>query len=309
MADRTPLERVEDWLAAQGQHAPQLARAALAVGQLDGLVADMGQGALDRLALREVEALTWLAGAPIALDEIGRDQLQARAGTDLDGLQKARWAVRRLTGQGPLEDLRGFLGLHRALTSEVSGPARLRPIGDEFDEAAREFHAAFAGLAKAHGFVQAAYGRHMWRLADLSPPGDQVEGAVWAARRMAADCEALTFVPLGQSARRLSGTGAPELDRYLIAVEQGARSARAELLRVRAWAERARDQTAKIKGDTPARIITAILAKPLCSTEMVEQAAGISRDTAERVLKRLAELGLVREVTGGARFRLWTAAA
>ena len=41
---------------------------------------------------------------------------------------------------------------------------------------------------------------------------------------------------------------------------------------------------------------------------MIEARAGISRDTAERLLARLRDLGLAREVTGGRRFRLWAAA-
>lgn len=73
------------------------------------LVAEIGQRALERLALREVEALTWAMGTPIAPDEIGRDQMRARAGTDLDELQTVRWAVRRLMGEEALEELWGFL--------------------------------------------------------------------------------------------------------------------------------------------------------------------------------------------------------
>ena len=39
----------------------------------------------------------------------------------------------------------------------------------------------------------------------------------------------------------------------------------------------------------------------------VEAEAGISRITAERMLNRLAQMGLTREVTGGSRFRFWAA--
>lgn len=306
-ADHTPLNDAGPWLCAQGQYAAELATAAMAVGQLDMLIAEMGQGALERLALREVEAMTWAAGSPIALDEIGRDQLHARAGTELNVLQAARWAVRRLMGEGSLGDLRGFLGLHR--TSETGGAqdTKLRLSGREFDEAAQEFHAARAEAADAHCFVQAAYERHLWRLSDLSPEEDQIEGAVWAARCLASDCATLTFVPLGSATRRLRGAGSNELGRYLTTITQGAVAAKADLLRVRSWARSAKAETAHIKGDTPARIIDALVAKPLCSTEMVEQEIGISRDTAERVLKRLHKLGVVREVTGGTRFRLWAA--
>ncbi len=40
---------------------------------------------------------------------------------------------------------------------------------------------------------------------------------------------------------------------------------------------------------------------------MIEQAAGISRDTAERLLARMQDMGLVREITGASRFRIWAA--
>lgn len=43
------------------------------------------------------------------------------------------------------------------------------------------------------------------------------------------------------------------------------------------------------------------------STAMVATAAGSSRDTAERLLARMAASGLVRELTGARRFRLWAA--
>lgn len=49
--------------------------------------------------------------------------------------------------------------------------------------------------------------------------------------------------------------------------------------------------------------------QPLMTTAMVEEQAGISRDTAERLLRGMQRDGLVREVTGTRRFRLWTAAA
>lgn len=306
-ADHTQLNDAAPWLLAQGRHAAELATAAMAVGQLDMLVAEMGQGALERLALREVEALTWAIGSPIALDEISRDKLHARAGTDLEGLQAARWAVRRLMGEGPLDDMRGFLGLHR--TPQADGPEDTKPrlTGRDFDEAVQEFQSARAGAANTHCFVQAAFERYLWRLSDLSPEEDRIEGAVWAARRMASDCAVLSFVPMGQGARRLRGTGPNEFGQYLSVIAQGAVGAKADLLRIRSWAKDAKANTAYIKGGTPARIIDALAAKPLCSTEMVEQELGFSRDTAERMLRRLQELSVVREVTGGTRFRLWAA--
>ena len=65
--------------------------------------------------------------------------------------------------------------------------------------------------------------------------------------------------------------------------------------------------TARIKGDNPARVIAELAAHPLLSAAMLEAQTGISRDTAERLLARLRDMGLAREITGGRRFRLWTA--
>ncbi|MDN3713783.1 helix-turn-helix domain-containing protein [Paracoccus cavernae] len=62
-----------------------------------------------------------------------------------------------------------------------------------------------------------------------------------------------------------------------------------------------------MKGETPARMIEAALLRPLVGTEDIERALGISRDSAERGLARLQEMGILREITGRGRFRLWTA--
>jgi DNA-binding IclR family transcriptional regulator len=74
------------------------------------------------------------------------------------------------------------------------------------------------------------------------------------------------------------------------------------------WAQAAREATAAIKGQNPARIIAALAAHPILHTAQVEDLAGISRDTAERLLSRMRGMGLVREITGARRFRLWAAA-
>lgn len=309
--DQRKLIQSKDWFAAQGDHAAQLARAALAVGQLDLVVAQIGQGAIERLALREAEALSWANGTPVALDEIGRDRLQARAMTDPQALQQARWAARRLMGEMATKDLRAFLGLHGMASRDLSAGSRHglpgRASGVNFDEAAEAFLAGVAELVEAHEFTQAAFARFLWRLSDLSPEENQVEGAVWAARLMAQGCLALTFVPIGKDSRYLPSSGIGAFGTFLKAVETGAVAARIELRQLIAWRDRALTGTAPIKGNNPARIIAALMAKPMATTEMIEQAAGVSRDTAERLLARLQDMGLVREVTGAKRFRIWAA--
>lgn len=314
-ADRRLLVDPADWRAAEAGQAGALANAAMAVGRLDamlaGLDAEARAGATRRLALIEIEAMLWAQGTPLRREEIGRDLMGARADADLEAMRLARWALRRLEGQAELADLRGFLALHRTDTPGLVETIAPRPAGAEFDTAAEGFLQAVAGLAPLHPLSQAPVAHLLWRLSDLSPSDDLVEAAVWAGRQMAAGCEALRFVPLGRAGRAVwnsGGDAVQRLPRHLAALTEGVTEARRHLLRVADWADEARRRTAGIKGSNPARIIAALAAHPLMGTAMVETATGTSRDTAERLLSRMQAMGLVREMTGTRRFRLWAAA-
>lgn len=303
-ADRRRLVDPQDWHSAQAALALPLARAAQALGALDATVAG-DPGMIRRLALTEVEAMLWSEGTPLPREEIGRDLMAARAGSDPQVLAKARWALRRLEGQADLRQLRGFLGLHRIDDAAQAG----RATGDVFDAAAQDF-LALLDRPDLHPLTRAALSVTAWPLAGLSAPEDVAEAASFAARLAAAGLDSLPFAPLGQAGRRVwrSGGTVPErLDRWLDAAASGAIQARSEAMRLDAWAARAIAKTATLKGDTPARAIRALRAAPLMTTEMVAQDIGASRDTAERVLARLLDMGLIREITGSRRFRLWSA--
>lgn len=313
-ADRRSLIDPAAWQAAEATFATLLADAAMAVGRLDAMLTgldDNGRhGVIRRLALIEVEAMLWAQGTPLRREEIGRDLMEARADADLQAMRLARWALRRLEGQGALDDPRSFLGLHRTDNLALAEALALRPSGDDFDAAADEFQQGMASLAVLHPLSRGPVARMLWRLSDLSPSDDLVEAAIWNARAMAARCEALLFVPLGRHGRMVwndGGDPASRMERHLRAVTDGATEARAHLLRVAEWAAEAHRRTASIKGNNATRIIAALAAQPLMSTAMVEQSADISRDTAERLLARMLTMGLVRELTGSRRFRLWTA--
>lgn len=312
-ADRTPLIDPEAWRTAQGACAAELARAAMAVGRLDELAATMGQGAISRLATMETEEFLWAGGTPVSADELARDLIDARAGTDLTVLQQGRWAVRRLKGRGEPRDVRGFLGLHRMEGRNNSlGEVWSRLQGQDFDAAAVDFLATMTGMQDLHPITRGAFARTAWTLADLSRDGDIIEGAVWSARIMASACNALPFVPLGRSGCRLLHRGGGPRDGlqdHCIAVAESAAAASRVLLRLRDWTERALAMTARIKGNSPGKIIEALMAYPHALTATIEAHAGISRDTAERLLARMQAMGLVREVTGSKRFRIWSAAA
>ncbi|MGA0617316.1 helix-turn-helix domain-containing protein [Paracoccus sp. KR1-242] len=308
-----PLMRPDDWLAAQRAQSGLLSLAAAAVGRLDATVAaldpDAQVGATRRLALIEVEAMLWAQGTPLRREEIGRELMDARAGTDLSAMRLARWGLRRLEGQGSASNLRNFLGLYRSEGPSLTDALAARPVGAAFDDGAEEFLAGHAALAGIEPIARAPALRVAWRIADLSAPECLAEPACWTARDMAEGCEALKFVPLGRSGRRVwidTGPPADRMARQLEAVLQGAIEARRELKRVSDWADRARRETAGIKGDNPARVIAVLAAHPLMSTAMVETATGISRDTAERLLARMQAMGLLREITGARRFRLWS---
>lgn len=304
-ADHRRLIDPDDWLTAQSAHAVPLAEAAQAVGALAALV-DGDAGMIRRLALAEAEAMLWAQATPLRREEIGRDLMDARASSDPGVLAQARWAIRRLEGQARLDDLRGFLGLHR-----VDDPLHDdRAAGAVFDETAEAF-LRLIWVGDAHPFVAMGIAQMGWRLSGLSPEGNVIEGACFAARLGAGQAIGLSFLPLGHAGRRvwtLGGTAHDRLAALLPAIRQGAEDARSQLSRVNEWAQSALRATARIKGGNPARIIEVLRINPLLTTEMVEQQAGISRDTAERLLARMQKAQLVREVTGTRRFRLWTAA-
>lgn len=315
-ADRRDLLRPKDWQGAEADLAGVLADAAMSAGRLDSMLAEMPDearaGASRRLALIEVETMLWAQGTPLRREAIGRDLMEARADADLDAMHLARWALRRLEGQSQIKDLRGFLGLHRSDNPALQDTLAQRPAGLAFDESAEGFAQGQAMAERLHPLSRGPFHRMLWRLSDLSPTGDLVEAAVWSGRAMAIRSEALSFVPLGRHGRQVWGdTGTPpeRLHRHLLAVTEGCAEARLHLRRVAEWAAEAVKRTEAIKGKNPARVIAALAAQPLMSTAMVEQATGTSRDTAERLLARMHQMGLVREMTGTRRFRLWAAAA
>lgn len=300
------------WFSAEAGQAAELARAAFALGRLEGAVAalepEARAGANRRLALIEVETMLWAQGTPLRREEIGRDLMEARAGADLEAMRLARWGIRRLEGQGDARDLRGFLGLHRAAVSGLDALLATRPTGRDFDAAVAEFRDLAGQVAGLSPLVRAAALRVLWRLCGLSAPEMLAEPATWTARDMAEGCEALRFVPLGRHGRGVwvdGGSPAERVARHLAAVTAGIQDARHELARVADWQARALEAMAGVKGENAGRVIRALAAHPLLNAAMLEESAGISRDTAERMLSRMKALGLAREITGGRRFRLW----
>lgn len=117
-------------------------------------------------------------------------------------------------------------------------------------------------------------------------------------------------MPLGAAGRRVWTAGGAIEERlagHLAAVASGARAGREEIRRLEAWSAEARVATSGIRGANAERVIAVLAARPLVSAEDVAAGAGISRMTAERMLNRIKGLGVVREIVGASRFRLWRA--
>lgn len=297
------------WHMAEAALAADLARTAQAVGRLDEAVHRTGAGAIQRLAYHEVEAMSRAEGVWLDRDRIGRSVLAASSDPErARALGRARWALRRLCAPpGATRDLRRFLGLHGTGGANGQGVPELRPAGVEFEEAAAVWQAALDGLGSLHPFTAALFGLRAWRLAGLSAAGDVIEAATAAGRAAAVENRALPFVPLapGGLSWGRGGTVEEMLALWLAELRDGALWALGELERVAQWRQRALADVADLGGANPGRLISVLADRPYATAEDLAHAAGVSRDTAERLLPKLQARGLVREITGRGRFRLW----
>ncbi len=295
--------QLDDWRAAEAAHAAQLARVAGRLGALDERLRRGPDGWRHRLALIEAAELSWFSG-----DRIGADRLALWVGLRLSGVQedagalaRASWAVRRLSGgPGPERDLAQFLGRH--------DPELGDPDGERFSDHAGAWQAAMAEADALHPISRACYGFHLWALAGLGQQGDRIEAAVTAARLAASEGQGAVFAPLamgGADALRPGGTPDARLARWLAGMESGCLSAMRQLDDAAAWDVRARDAMARLSGRTPPALRALLMEWPLVSAPMAEAMTGASRAAVQRNLAWMEAQGLIREVTGQGRFRMW----
>jgi hypothetical protein len=137
-----------------------------------------------------------------------------------------------------------------------------------------------------------------------------MEAAVVAARLAAAEGRSGGFLPLasgGSTALRPGGSPEERLARWYSGAEQATLAALRLLDRLEDWRDRATEAVSGLSGRTPSRLIEAFARWPLLSAPVAEEETGSSRAAVQRNIDRLSALGLIREVTGQERFRLWTA--
>ncbi|MFZ1469240.1 MAG: helix-turn-helix domain-containing protein, partial [Paracoccaceae bacterium] len=176
---------------------------------------------------------------------------------------------------------------------------------------------AMAGLSPVtHGCL----GFHLWRMPDPAPvdppPPDprarEVEAAILGARLAAGFGvgQGLAFLPLtltGFSALTATGPAEHRLSSWITGAHQATLSALLMLKRLSDWKAGAGEATADLSGRTLARLITCLARWPLVSAPLAEAETGASRAAVQRNLDLLVARGLVREVTGQGRYRVWAA--
>ena len=302
-AEPREAEALDDWRKAEAGLAARLARVAGRVGALDDRLKRSPEGWRHRLALIEAADLSWFAG-----DRIGPGRLALWISMRISGLQddtaalaRVGWAVRRLTGgPGPEVDLAAFL--------DRRDPENMADEAEPFADRAGGWLDLMEQVADLHPITRACVGYHLWSLAGLGQQGDQIEVAVTAARIAANEGKGAVFAPLamgGAGGLRAGGPPADRLARWLEGMETACLTAMRHLDDIEAWSARAEAEMTPLSGKTP-RALRAVLTEwPIVSAPMAEALTDVSRAAVQRNLAWMQAQGLVREMTGQGRYRMW----
>lgn len=291
------------WRKAEAGNAARLARVAGRLGALDERLRRGPEGWRQRLALIEAAELSWFVG-----DRIGPDRLALWISMRLSGVQddtaalaRVGWAVRRLTGgPGPEVELSAFL--------DRRDPEDLGDEAEPFADRAGGWLDLMAQAPDLHPITRACMGFHLWSLAGLEQNSNQMEAAVTASRVAASDCKTIVFAPLamgGAGGLRNSGPPADRLARWLQGMETAGLTAMRHLDDIEAWSARAEAQMLLLSGRTPPALRAVLTEWPLVSAPMAEALTGASRAAVQRNLTWMEVRGLIREMTGQGRYRMW----
>ena len=294
-ADRRVLFDRAEWLAAQGALSGELAGLALLFGALE---VGLGAGLRHRLALQEAAALSWWAGTRMDAARLALwvGQHAGGGGEDGQALAQAGWAVRKL-GSGPGPDRGGW------------GPGLAAFLGHASD-AVQDVAGVMATMAGLHPVTQGAVLFGAWRVAGQGP-GRDMEAAVLAARLGGAMGRTGTgFLPLalaGVGGLQAAGPVLGRLAAWIRGAEQSVLAALMQVEGVAVWRARAQAVLADQSGRTPGLLVDLLAEWPMVSAPLAEEKTGASRAAVQRNLDRMAAKGLIREVTGQGRYRVWTA--
>ncbi len=294
-----------DWRAAQSELSAELADLTLTFGALDERLRSGPEGWTHRLALMETSDLGWWTGDRISVDRLAL-WTGLRIGAthdDVQALFRAGWAVRRLSsGAAPAAG-----GWETGLTAFLD---RLAQGADATPESIVDLAEVMQNAEGLHPVTQSAISFHAWRAVSQGI-GQDTEAAVIAARHAASMGRGgALFMPLalsGPGALRGSGDPTGKLSAWILGAGQAALAGLLHLDRISAWEDKAREVTQDLSGRTPPRLIDALTAWPMVSAPLAEELTKASRAAVQRNFDLFAQRGLVREVTGQGRYRVWTA--
>lgn len=298
-----------EWRAAQNSVSGELAHLAQAFGELDVRLRDAPPGLHLRLALREASDLSWWSGDRLSLDRLSLWHLLRIGSTENteQAYARAGWAIRRLSTSGALEeDLTGFLG--RASEGE-----EISEFGAEVG-AVQAMAELMTTLTDLHPVTQSAILFNAWKILG-APWSRDLEAAVLAAKHASSISrkpgQGARFLPLALSgAETFRGQGSVEqkLRYWVCGAERATLAALLHLEVVSEWQRKAQASVTDLSGRTPMQLITTFAAYPLVSAPMATRETGASRAAVQRNLDILAARGLIREITGQGRFRIWSIA-
>ncbi|MEQ8372894.1 MAG: helix-turn-helix domain-containing protein [Roseibium aggregatum] len=249
--------------------------------------------------------MSWHTG-----DRISQDRLALWISLRLSGVQddtaalaRVGWAIRRLTGgPGPEQDLSAFL--------DRRDPENISDETEPFVDRASGWLDLMGQATDLHPITRACAGFHLWRLAGLGQHDDRMEAAVAAARIAASDGRGAVFTPLamgGAGGLRAGGSPFERLERWLYGMEAACLTAVRHLDDIEAWSARAEAEMTLLSGRTPPALRAVLTEWPLVSAPMAQALTSASRAAVQRNLAWMQERGLIREVTGQGRFRMWKA--
>lgn len=296
---------LDDWRRAEAGSAARLAAVAGRIGALDDRLKRGPEGWRYRLALMEAADLSWFVGDRISLDRLTLWISLRLSGVqdDTAALARVGWAVRRLTGgPGPEADLSAFL--------DRRDPENMVDEAEPFADRAGGWLELMAQAADFHPITRACAGFHLWTIAGLGQQGDRMEAAVTAARVAACEGKGAIFVPLamgGAGGLRAGDTPTERLARWFDGMETACLTAMRHLDVIENWDARAKTEMTVLSGKTPPALRAVLTEWPLVSTPMAEAITGSSRAAVQRNLAWMETWGLIREVTGQGRFRMWRA--
>lgn len=296
---------IDDWAKAEGTHAALLARVAGRLGALDDRLLRGPAGWRHRLALIEAADLSWFAGDRVSSDRLALwiSMRLSGAQDDPEALARIGWAVRRLTGgPGPKVDLAAFL--------DRRDPENIEGSAERFEDRAGGWLAVMTAAANLHPITRACMGFHLWSLAGLGRHGDRIEATVTASKIAASDGGGAIFAPLamgGAGGLRTGGPPAERLERWLDGMETACLTAMRHLDDIEAWSARAQTEMSTLSGKTPPALRAVLTEWPLVSAPMAEALTGTSRAAVQRNLGWMETRGLICEMTGQGRFRMWRA--